>query len=45
LRAKPSTLSLRTNKLFFDVGFYDQSHFIKDFRNFFGVTPAKAFDR
>lgn len=45
LRAKPSTHSLRNNKLFFDAGFYDQSHFIKDFRNFFGVTPAKAFGR
>jgi hypothetical protein len=45
LRAKPSTQSLRENKLFFDVGYYDQAHFIKEFKNFYGVTPSKAFDR
>ncbi len=45
LRAKPSTQSLRENKLFFDVGYYDQSHFIKEFKNFYGVLPSKAFDR
>jgi AraC-like DNA-binding protein len=45
LRAKPSTQSLRENKLFFDVGYYDQAHFIKEFKNFYGVTPNKAFGR
>lgn len=45
LRAKPSSQSLRQNKLFFDHGYYDQSHFIKEFRNFYGITPAKAFGR
>jgi len=45
LRAKPSVQSLRKNKLFFDAGYYDQAHFIKEFRNFYGTTPAKAFDR
>lgn len=45
LRAKPSAQSLRQNKLFFDAGYYDQSHFIKEFKNFYGLTPASAFGR
>lgn len=43
LRAKPSVQSLRENKLFYDIGYYDQSHFIKDFKNFYGTTPNQAF--
>jgi AraC-like DNA-binding protein len=45
LRAKPSGQSLIGNKLFYDVGYYDQSHFIKDFKKFYGVTPSRAFAR
>lgn len=45
LKAKPSSQSLKRNKLFYDIGYYDQSHFIKDFKNFYGVTPSKAFKR
>ncbi|KOY86108.1 transcriptional regulator [bacterium 336/3] len=45
LNAKPSTQSLRENKVFFDLGYYDQAHFIKEFKNFYGVTPSKAFGR
>jgi AraC-like DNA-binding protein len=45
LNSKPSTQSLRENKLYFDLGYYDQAHFIKEFKNFYGVTPAKAFGR
>lgn len=45
LRAKPSSQSLRQNKLFFDAGYYDQAHFIKEFWNFYGITPSKAFSR
>ena len=45
LKAKPSNQSLNQNKLFNDTGHYDQSHFIKDFKTFYGVTPSKAFKK
>ncbi len=45
LNAKPSTQSLKQNRIFFDHGYYDQAHFIKEFKNFYGVTPSKAFGR
>ncbi|MFQ3576184.1 MAG: DUF6597 domain-containing transcriptional factor [Cytophagales bacterium] len=45
LNAKPSTQSLRESKIFYDYGYFDQSHFIKEFKNFYGVTPSKAFGR
>ncbi len=45
LRAKPSTQSLRQNKLFYDIGYYDQAHFIKEFKSLYGVVPSVAFGR
>jgi AraC-like DNA-binding protein len=35
---------LLENRCFMD-GFYDQAHFIKEFTNFYGVTPGKALSR
>ena len=43
LNAKPSIQSLKENKLYYDVGFFDQAHFIKNFKTFYGVTPSEAF--
>lgn len=45
LRAKPSNLSLRQNKLFFDAGYYDQAHFIKEFKNFYGDLQRHQRER
>lgn len=42
LNAKPSKQSLKENKIYYDVGFYDQAHFIKSFKTFYGVTPSEA---
>jgi AraC-like DNA-binding protein len=41
LKAKPSTQLLKSEKLFFDAGYYDQSHFIKAFKTFYGITPTR----
>lgn len=43
LKSKPSNQSLKHDKLYFDLGYYDQSHFIKEFKKLHGVTPNKAF--
>lgn len=43
LHAKPSQQSLKDNKLFLENGYYDQAHFIKEFKHLYGITPGKAF--
>lgn len=44
LNANPSRQSLKENRIYYDVGFFDQAHFIKSFKAFYGVTPSIAFD-
>ncbi|REH54693.1 AraC family transcriptional regulator [Tenacibaculum gallaicum] len=42
LNETTSTQSLKNNKLYLDLGFFDQAHFIKHFKTFYGVPPSKA---
>ena len=42
LAGKPSLESLTKHRLFYDAGYYDQAHFIKEFKGLFGTTPGKA---
>ena len=44
LNTSPSKQTLKDSKPYFDVGFFDQAHFIKTFKTFYGVTPSEAFD-
>lgn len=41
----PSVQYFRENKPFFDLGYYDQTHFIKEFKQFYGITPKQAFPK
>lgn len=43
LRTEPSAFTLKENKVYYDIGYYDQAHFIKEFKNCYGLTPGKAF--
>ena len=45
LKNVSSPMSLRRHKFFFDAGYYDQAHFIKEFKKLYGATPARAFSK
>jgi hypothetical protein len=34
---------IRRNKSYLDAGYYDQAHFIREFKSLYGLTPAKVF--
>lgn len=42
LLASPSAAMLKQEKVFFDLGYYDQAHFIKEFKRFYGTSPRRA---
>lgn len=44
LQVRQSANFLKESKIFYDLGYYDQSHFIKEFKNFHGITPRAAFE-
>lgn len=43
LRSNPDQKTMKDNKIYYDLGFFDQTHFIKSFQTHYGVTPTKAF--
>ncbi|OBX25127.1 helix-turn-helix protein [Gelidibacter algens] len=42
LRAEPE---ISLTKLSYEAGYYDQSHFSRDFKNIAGISPTKLFSR
>lgn len=42
LKIDPSISQLQADKLFYDFGYYDQTHFIKEFKQYYGITPSQA---
>lgn len=43
INAKPTVSCIRQRKIYYDVGYYDQAHFIKEFKHLYGLTPSIAF--
>lgn len=41
LKIDPSVKLIKSEKSYYDFGYYDQTHFIKEFKLFYGKTPLK----
>lgn len=41
LKIDPSVKLIKSEKSYYDFGYYDQTHFIKEFKLFYGKTPSK----
>lgn len=41
LKIDPSVKLTKSEKSYYDFGYYDQNHFIKEFKLFYGKTPSK----
>jgi AraC-like DNA-binding protein len=37
--------NVQKNKMYLDAGYYDQAHFIKEFKSLYGLTPGKVFEK
>ena len=42
LKSRSEIKNANGNTINFDEGYYDQGHFIKDFKRYYGLTPGKA---
>ncbi len=42
LKSRSAIKNVKGNTIHFDEGYYDQGHFIKDFKRYYGLTPGKA---
>jgi AraC-like DNA-binding protein len=45
LKARFLSAGLQENKVFYDLGYYDQAHFIREVKQLYGLTPSLAFGR
>jgi len=45
LTATENIDNIKLQKIYLEVGYFDQAHFIKDFKRFYGVTPSKVFEQ
>ncbi|RAV98163.1 AraC family transcriptional regulator [Pseudochryseolinea flava] len=42
INQRPTAICIREKKIFYEAGYYDQAHFIKEFKRLYGLTPSFA---